>query len=218
MASLTIYAGLSYSNAITVAAVTGENSVQLVWAYEQDSSPDRWKLEKTAAVSNNSITAELSAAETAEYTHIKWFEWYYISSSTGSKRWGGSYPVVMSKIAGSRDTTSTIPRHELGFVKFGQAAVGLMQNTYTMPASSSISKLTLTASNAPLTTDLVCEVYVNAVASGKTVTLPAGSTAQTTTLAPALIVAYADVITFRINSTGTSPDEGTNVIGGVWYY
>lgn len=218
MASLTIYAGLSYSNVLTTAAETGETTVQVVFAFERDSSPDRWKLEKTYTIANNSITMTLSASETAEYTHVRICEWYYVMSTTGSKRFGGTYDVNLTKIAGSRDTTSTIPKNDLSFVKFGQATTAAMQNSYTMTEAVSASKLTLTSDNAPLTTALIAEVYVDAAATGKKCTLAAGANSQTTTLTPALNIASGAVVTFVITQTGTAPDEGSNIIGKIWYY
>ena len=218
MAHLDVYSGLAFSQSLTTSAITGETSCQVVWASEQDSSPDRWKIEKTETISNSAITLSLSASETAEFTHIRYCEVYYITAATGAKRFGFSYEVNLLKIAGSRDTTSTIPRNSLSFVKFGQAAIGAMQNTYEMPAASSISKITLTASNAPLTTPVTVEIYNNAAATGKTCTLAAGSATQSTTLATPLSVALGDDITCNITATGTSPDEGTNIIATVWYY
>lgn len=218
MSSITVYAGLSYSGSITTTAETGETTVQVVWAFERDSSPDRWKLEKTYAIANNSITSVLSASETAEYTHIRICEWYYVMAATGAKRWGGTYDVNLTKLAGSRDTTSSIPRNDLSFVKFGQATLAAMQNSYTMTEAVSASKLTLTADNAPLTTALIAAVYVDGVTTGKTCTLAAGATSQTTTLTPALNIASGAVVTFVITQTGTSPDEGSNIIGKIWYY
>ncbi|RLC78777.1 MAG: hypothetical protein DRI61_09275 [Chloroflexi bacterium] len=199
-----------YSTTASVVGIPDGTSFKIVWGWRNHARGKDWSITKTVVSANSEITIELSETEASQLPFLNgYLTIYKIDSGTGKKSLNASYDVIVYDGTADSDyvsTTSSATAIPLSYWWMGNAEVGFLSNSPQLNADGTLTKIEVGCQDAPLGQSIIFEIYINAVATGVTISLAAGDTNNSATISQA--VSQGDEVTVRINQTGNIPAVG----------
>jgi len=218
MSTITVYRGIPYTETVSAPTRAGNSNIRVVWSWRRNSRSADWNISKSHAISVQAATITLTSAETSSLPFSGGYrDIFYVHDNTGLYTWLQSDSVTVSEMVGGGNASGASGYYlTLGFNTFGTAATGdALVGSHTATAAGTIKQVELACQTAPLGASLTATLWLDGVATSNTFSITAGTTSNT--VDTNIAVGAAQVITLKWSSTGTSPNEGSNVNVGLNY-